>query len=83
MVRPFSGAAGSRNAPTDALRLVGAISLTAVLGGPHPHQRFTDNRSGEGCVKRALARVLNVTNASREGAKLARSIRDSLDDFFP
>ena len=37
-MRPFSGAAGSKQAPTDALRLVGAISLTAVVGGPHPHQ---------------------------------------------
>jgi hypothetical protein len=39
-MRPFSGAAGSKQAPTDALRLVGAISLTAVVGGPHPHQTF-------------------------------------------
>jgi hypothetical protein len=32
--------AGSKTGPTDALRLVGAISLTAVVGGPHPHQRL-------------------------------------------
>jgi len=39
IVRPFLGEAGNKKAPTDALRLVGAISLSAVIGGPHPHQR--------------------------------------------
>jgi hypothetical protein len=28
-----------RHAPTDAKRLVGVISLAAVVGGPHPHHR--------------------------------------------
>jgi len=36
---PFPGEAGTKKAPTDALRLVGAISLSAVVGGLHPHQR--------------------------------------------
>ena len=39
-MRPFSGVAGSKQAPTDALRLVGAISLTAVVGGTPSPSRF-------------------------------------------
>jgi hypothetical protein len=31
---------GAEQAPTDALRLVGAISLSANIGGPHPHPIF-------------------------------------------
>jgi hypothetical protein len=57
IVRPFLGAAGNKKAPTDALRLVGAISLSAVLGGPHPHQRLLNNRGDEQCVKRCFAPV--------------------------
>jgi hypothetical protein len=39
IVRPFRAKLGTKKAPTDALRLVGAISLSAVVGGLHPHQR--------------------------------------------
>ena len=46
-MRPFSGAAGSKQAPTDALRLVGAISLTAVSGDPIPIKILLDSRLDE------------------------------------
>jgi hypothetical protein len=45
IVRPFdSGAIGPvvAQAPTDASRPVGVISLAAGIGGLHPHQRYLD-----------------------------------------
>ena len=56
-------AAGNKKAPTDALRLVGAISLSAVLGGPHPHQRCTNHRGIEHRVK--LSREMSANDPKR------------------